>query len=173
MENARLLSELRESLGSRCDQRVLSTISRSSVELDTVLNTLVETVGRLCRADQPTCSAAGRICISGRVAWRFNETREYSWPILTPGRAHSAVLMDGGRSTFPMCWRTRIYLSEGQKIAGFRTMLGIPLMREDAISACRGVAHARRAVLRQGDALATGFADQAVIADRERRLFES
>src|SRR5262249_7350741 len=60
IENVRLFEELRDrqaELARSVDELtatgdVLKIISRSSVDLDTVLGTLVETVARLCRADQ-------------------------------------------------------------------------------------------------------------------------
>src|SRR4029077_5139366 len=60
IENARLFEELRDrqaELARSVDELTATgdgskIISRSSVELQTVLDTLVETVARLCRADQ-------------------------------------------------------------------------------------------------------------------------
>ena len=62
---------------------------------------------------------------------------------------------------------------EGQKIAGFRTMLGIPLMREDVILGVFVVSRTHMEPFSDMEiALATGFADQAVIAIENARLFE-
>ncbi|MBS0525204.1 MAG: GAF domain-containing protein, partial [Proteobacteria bacterium] len=180
MENARLLGELRESLDQQtATSDVLSTISRSSsVDLPTVLNTLAETVARLCRADQAYMfrrqEGLHHLVASHNVS---DETKQYMLANpFTPDRGNTSgrALLERRTVHIPDVLADPEYTySEGQKIAGFRTMLGIPLMREDTIL---GVFVASRTHVEPFSdkeiALASGFADQAVIAIENARLFE-
>ena len=146
IENARLFDELRDrqaDLARSVDELtatsdVLKIISRSTVDLETVLDTLVETVMRLCRADQ-AYMVRRRGDIYHVVAARglSEEAGEYfrTHPVaLSRGTMRGRVALERRAVHIPDVLQDPEYTySEGQKLAGYRTMLGIPLLREDTL----------------------------------------
>src|SRR5262249_36938285 len=186
IENARLFDELRDrqaELARSVDELtatgdVLKIISRSSVDLETVLDTLVETVARLCRADQ-AATFRRRDDRYHMVASRgFSaEARKFilAHP-LAPDRGTMAGRVASGRRVahIPDVLQDPEYTyREGQKIVGHRTLLGVPLLRGDELIGIFAIARTRVDPFTQKEIeLATSFADQAVIAIENARLFE-
>jgi GAF domain-containing protein/two-component sensor histidine kinase len=179
MENARLLSELRESLDQQtATSDVLKTISRSPVNLETVLNTLVETVARLCRADQAYMfRRQGELHHLVAAHGLSKEAQDYihSHPFEPNDRTLSGRVVHRRQTvhiTDVLEERDYGYVG-GQQVAGFRTMLGIPLLAQDNVAGVFVVTRTRVEPFSEKEiALAAGFADQAVIAIENTRLFE-
>ena len=180
IENTRLLSELRQSLHQQtATSDVLKIISRSSVDLETVLDTLVETVARLCRADIAFMYRRRRDDLYHLVAsiGLSEEQREFhlTHPFASGrGTTSGRAALERRAVHIPDVLQDPEYTyNEGQKLAGYRTMLGVPLLREDAVIGIFVVTRTR--VDRFTDKeieLATSFADQAVIAIENARLFD-
>jgi two-component system, NtrC family, sensor kinase len=147
IENARLLGELRQrtaDLARSVDELtatgdVLKTISRSSLDLETVLDTLVETVARLCRADQAFMfrrrdDSYYMVAASRGVS---DEVKEFfsTHPVTDDrGTISGRVAAEHRPVHIPDVLQDPEYTyREGQKIMGYRTMLGIPLLREQTL----------------------------------------
>src|SRR5438874_468124 len=186
IENTRLFEEvqartrdLQESLQQQtATADVLKVISRSLVDLETVLETLVETVARLCRADQVYMFHLRHDLWHLVAAWGLSaEAREFFLTNpFTPGRGSTSgrAALERRAVLIPDVLQDPEYaLSDGQKIAGYRTTLGIPLLREDTLIGVFSVTRTRvEAFTEKEIELATTFADQAVIAIENARLFE-
>ena len=143
IENVRLFEaeqqrtrELTESLQQQsATADVLKVISRSAFDLQTVLDTLVESAARLCDADSAAIHRPDGNSYPYVASYGYSrEYHEYmrERPII-PGRG--TVLGRAVTECKPIQVNDveadpEYTLREGQRLGGFRTVLGIPLLRE-------------------------------------------
>src|SRR5262245_12939500 len=179
IENTRLLSELRESLQQQtATADVLKVISRSTFDLQTVLDTLVQSAVRLCEADMGA--------IDRQQGSNYQHAASHGYPpdlhdYMTKIRFAPGHGTIAGRTALEasVVHVTDVLedpehtLGDVVRKIGVRTMLGVPLLREGVPT---GIIVLMRRMVRpfteRQIELAATFADQAVIAIENVRLFD-
>lgn len=180
---AGLLSETREALDrERAVSEVLKAISGSSLSLGPILQAVIEHSVTLSHADYGNILRLDEATGTYRMVARHGPVSEEFWQLVLEhpfeagrGTLVGRTLLDRKPVQVPDALADPTYeFSEAQRLGGYRTLLGVPLLREGIPI---GVIVVTRREVRPFDerdiSLLTTFADQAVLAIENVGLFET
>ena len=186
VENTRLLNELRErtdDLTESLQQQtatadVLAVMSRSQFDLAPILQSVVDTAARLCRAEKAVIfrldDGLYRFAAGYSLDPKYIEIEKAALIAPGPGTAVGRAAMDKQVVRIDDAFSDPHYaVKDDAKIGDVRSMIGVPLMREGEAIGVIALARSRVEPFNEREIdLVTTFADQAVIAIENVRLFD-
>ncbi|MHB8573833.1 MAG: GAF domain-containing protein [Dehalococcoidia bacterium] len=180
MRNTRLFTELRETLEQQtATTEVLRVISTSPMDEQPVLDAIVEAAARLCGGtDAVVWRVDGAVCYPGAVRgphWGLLDRAAFTVP-LDPGMVGHGCILDRRLLHIPDVLAQRAEYPTSALVAedvGNTAQLAAPLLRRGlAIGSINVARSTLEPFTEQQIALLETFADQAVIAIENARLFD-
>jgi two-component system NtrC family sensor kinase len=175
---------LEQKLNEALDQQtatseLLGVISRSKFELQPILQSVVDTAARLCRADTAVIFRPASGIYRFAAGYSLDPAYlkiEQQTPILPgPETIIGRAALSRRVARIDDAWTDPLYeKKEDARIGGVRSMIGVPLLREGEPVGVLALARRRVEPFVESEIeLVATFADQAVIAIENVRLFES